>query len=108
MNKLEGKREYYKNGNIQCESYYINGKFHREDEPAYIGYNLNGNVWYKLYYLNGNRHREDGPAIIRYHENGNVWYEEYYLNGRELTKDEWYQRLTTKQKVNLLYGKGNE
>jgi hypothetical protein len=25
-----------------------------------------------------------------------------------LTKEKWYSRLTTKQKVNLLYGKGNE
>jgi antitoxin component YwqK of YwqJK toxin-antitoxin module len=108
MNKLEGKREYYKNGNIQCESHVLNGGFHREGGPAYIRYNENGSIRYECYIINRKHHREDGPAIIRYHENGNVWYEEYYLNGRELTKDEWYQRLTTKQKVNLLYGKGNE
>jgi hypothetical protein len=34
--------------------------------------------------------------------------EEYWINGERLTKDEWYQRLTVKQRVNLLYGKGNE
>jgi antitoxin component YwqK of YwqJK toxin-antitoxin module len=108
MSKTEVEKEYYESGNVYCESYYINGKIHREDGPAYIWYYDNGDVAYKGYYIKGELHREDGPAIIRYHENGNVWHEYYYLNGERLNKEELYQRLTVKQRVNLLYGKGNE
>ena len=80
MSKLEVKRECYKNGNTR----------------------------YEVYYLNGKPHRENGPAYISYYENGNIDYEHYLINGEWLTKEKWYSRLTTKQKVNLLYGKGNE
>jgi antitoxin component YwqK of YwqJK toxin-antitoxin module len=38
------------------------------------------------YYLNGKRHREDGPALIQYNENGNIKSEKYYLNGKKITK----------------------
>jgi antitoxin component YwqK of YwqJK toxin-antitoxin module len=130
---IEVKNKYYDNGNIWIERYYLNGELHRENGPAlihydengnkyrqayyisgnphredYIRYYENGNIIDKSYYLNGKRHREDGPAFIRYHENGNVLYEHYYLNGKVLTKEKWYSKLTTEQKVNLLYGKGNE
>jgi antitoxin component YwqK of YwqJK toxin-antitoxin module len=79
MNNHEVKKYYYKNGSVLIE-----------------------------HHLNGKRHREDGPACIGYYKNGSVSYESYYINGIYLTKEEWYNMLTTKQKVNLLYGKGNE
>ena len=108
MSKTEVEKEYYESGNVYCESYYINGKIHREDGPAYIWYYDNGDVAYKGYYINDLRHREDGPASIGYDKNGSVKYTEYWLNGKLLTMEEWYSKLTTKQKVNLLYGKSNE
>jgi antitoxin component YwqK of YwqJK toxin-antitoxin module len=80
MSNPEVKREYYENGNIK----------------------------YEFYYLNGEPNSEYGPAYISYDENGNVRLEYYYLNGEILTKDELYQRLTEKQRIRLLYGKCNE
>jgi hypothetical protein len=44
----------YPNGS---KSWYLNGKLHRTDGPAYEG--ANGS---KQWYLNGNLHREDGPT----------------------------------------------
>ena len=56
--------------------YYLNGKLHRTDGPAFIW--SNGDI---EYYLNGKRHREDGPAIIR--KDGNM----YYINHINITKE---------------------
>jgi hypothetical protein len=59
------------------QEWFINGKRHRKDGPAYI--ESNGiQVWY----INDNLHREDGPAIIR--QNGT---KEWYLNGKNITKE---------------------
>jgi len=108
MSKPKIKRRFHRNGNIWINEYYLNGNRHRGDGPAYIIYNKNGNVECEYYILNGKRHREDGPAVIWYYENGNIECVYYYLNGESLTKQEWYNLLSTEQKVNLLYGKGNE
>ena len=72
--------EYYENGNISSEHYYLNGKYHREDGPAIISYYLNGQIQSEDYCLNGQYHREDGPAIIFYYRDGKIQYEDYYLN----------------------------
>ena len=108
MSNPDVRRSYYENENVEYEYYILNGKLHREDGPAYISYNENGNIKYECYYLNGKIHREDGPAFICCHENGDIHYKYYYLNGERLSTDEWYCKLTAKQKVNLLYGKDNE
>jgi hypothetical protein len=71
-------------------------------------YHKNGNIYMKKYIWEGGYHREDGPAVIVYDENGNKYRQAYYISGKYLTKEEWYSKLTTKQKVNLLYGKGFE
>ena len=47
------KIDYYKNGNIQCEKYYFNGKLHNENRPAAIYYYENGNKYCEEYYING-------------------------------------------------------
>jgi hypothetical protein len=54
--------------------WYLNGKLHREDGPAYEG--ANGT---KYWYLNDKLHREDGPAIED--ANGN---KRWYLNGKRI------------------------
>jgi len=53
MNKPECK--IYPNGD---KAWYLAGKRHREDGPAFE--RANG---YKAWYLNGKCHREDGPAV---------------------------------------------
>jgi hypothetical protein len=55
----------------RTESWYKDGKLHREDGPAVI-FPSGTQDWY----LNGERHREDGPAVIR--KNGT---QEWWLNG---------------------------
>jgi len=59
----------YVNG---TKKWYLNGKLHREDGPAYE--RSNGT---KIWYLNGKRHREDGPAV-EYPDGTKIW----YLNGK--------------------------
>ena len=108
MSNAEVKKTYHENGNIYSESCYLDGKYHREDGPAFISYFMNGNVCCEFYYIMGERHRESGPAYICYDENGNIHLEEYYINGKVLTREKWYSRLSTEQKVNLLFRKGNE
>jgi antitoxin component YwqK of YwqJK toxin-antitoxin module len=76
------KVDYYEDGKVSYERYYLNDKLHRENGPAFIAYDENGKVYYESYYLNGKRHRENGPAYIAYHENGKVSSENYYLNDK--------------------------
>jgi len=49
------QKNKYSNGN---KHWYLNGKHHRTDGPAYEC--SNGS---KEWYLNGSLHREDGPAV---------------------------------------------
>ena len=74
--------EYYQNGNISSEHYFLDGKRHRVDGPAYIYYSQDGKIQYEEYYLNDKHHREDGPAFISYYEDGKIEHESYYLNGQ--------------------------
>jgi hypothetical protein len=64
------------------KSWYLNGKRHREDGPAFEG--ANGD---KSWYLNGKSHREDGPAV--------EWadgYKAWYLNDERVTEEEHKRR----------------
>jgi hypothetical protein len=84
---------------IGTRRYYVNGKRHREDGPAYE--RANGDrFWYqngqrhrdndlpavdstagsKAWFRNGKLHRDNGPAIE--YSNGT---KEYYLNGERVT-----------------------
>ena len=57
--------------------WYKDGKFHREDGPAYI--KPDGSQYW---FANGKRHREDGPAII--YPDGT---QEWYINNKDITDD---------------------
>ena len=54
------------------KEWFLNGKYHREDGPAWE--HPNGT---KQWWLNGKRHREDGPAYE--HSDG---FKEWFLNGK--------------------------
>ena len=60
-------------------------EWHRNPEigPAYIEYYENGNIHYEQYWVNGEEHRLDSPAYIEYYETGNIRYEEYWVNGKQ-------------------------
>jgi antitoxin component YwqK of YwqJK toxin-antitoxin module len=53
-----------------------------------ISHYLNGKIRNEEYYLNGKRHRTDGPAYIDYYENGQAYRETYWLNGETATKEQ--------------------
>jgi len=86
--KPEKKVNYYKSGKVEYEGYFINGKLHRPDGPAYIGYCESGKIEFEGYYINGEHHCLGGPAVISYHKSGKVDYEWYYVNGKQLTEEQ--------------------
>lgn len=47
-------------------------------------YREDGSIERERWYLNGKEHREDGPAWIEYHEDSSIAWEYWYLNGKEL------------------------
>jgi hypothetical protein len=74
------------------KNWYKNGKRHREDGPAYEGYD-GLKVWYK----DGKKHRLDGPAIE------DVDYKAWYIDGLEYYKDEYFEALTPEQKQKFIW-----
>ena len=77
--KTNIKRNYYSNGQIECEEHYMNDKLHNENGPAKVCYYQNGKIRSESYYINGIKHREDGPQYINYF-NINFKYEHYHYN----------------------------
>lgn len=97
-----------------CKGWYLNGKLHREDGPAF-----ERPTGYKAWYLNGQRHREDGPAV-EYPDGHKVWClngeihredgpaviktngnKAWYLNGEWICEEEFWH-LTNSEKKNEL------
>ena len=94
------------------KSWYLNGKLHREDGPAYEFVNgdkywlLNGRrhrvdgpaceytSGAKFWYLNGNLHREDGPAI-EFVDGSKRW----FLNGIQFSEEEFLRRTSPELQV---------
>jgi len=87
---------------IGDKHWYLHGKLHRTDGPAYEG--TDGD---KLWYFDGKLHREGGPAC-EYADGDKLWYfdgkchrtdgpaiewadgtKEWYLDGKELTQAQW-------------------
>jgi len=87
--KPEHKKYYYESGELWCEEWWLNGKRHRTDGPAFIGYYKSGKLECERWCLNGKIHRIDGPASIDFYESGELYYEEWYLNDKELSKEEF-------------------
>ena len=67
--------------------YYLNGKLHRNDGPAFIGFYNDGLLGLEQYYINGLWYRINGPVIIEYHKNGSIKKEKYYFNSKKHRKD---------------------
>ena len=105
MNYKEYTVKVRENGD---KSWYLNGKFHREDGPA-VECACGSRFWY----LNGDLHREDGPAIED--ANGDkFWYlndllhredgpaiedanggKEWYLNGKKVSEKTFNKRMNS-------------
>jgi antitoxin component YwqK of YwqJK toxin-antitoxin module len=96
-NYIKYEVKVYTNGD---KYWYLNGKLHREDGPAF-----EGSSGEKSWYLNGKPHREDGPAEEL--RSGNKY---WYLNGKLLTEKEFNKRMTptvemTMAQINEALGK---
>ena len=51
--------EYYSNGSVRDESYYINNKLHRDgDKPAVIRYDKKGNILYQQFFKDNECYRK--------------------------------------------------
>ena len=82
---MKPEEEYYSNGNKATERWYLNGKYHREDGPAYKKWFYNSNIRIELWFKYGKRHRENGPAFIIYNQDGSVKESTYFINGIQLS-----------------------
>lgn len=73
----------YNNNKINLQIYKINNNiWHREDGPAYTSYNsTTGNINMEVYYVNGKKHCENNPAYYEYDELGNKTKERWYKHG---------------------------
>jgi hypothetical protein len=74
---------YYINGNINNESWYLNGEKSRItlDKPSEIEYNTNGSKKYEKYTdTNGRVYRENGPSIVNYDPDGTKVREVYFID----------------------------
>jgi len=90
-----------KNGIIVTDNYNDFRKltWHREDGPAYIDYYDNGNIEYEVYYINGKCTRLDGPASIWYDKDGKIKKVEYYIKNKYYTFEEWQKHPLVKAKT---------
>lgn len=79
--------EYYPNGTISKEIYYVGGVRHRLDGPADIEYYLNGSVYSESFVKNGDMDRRDGPARIDYSDDGSIISEAFYIDDHLLGYD---------------------
>jgi len=93
FNEPEVKIDYYPNGQKKSEIWSLNGKYHREDGPAYQKWYKNGQKRYEEWSLNNKYHREDGPAYQTWFENGQKWYELWYLNDKPHSREDWVDQL---------------
>ena len=67
-------------GNIRVQVYYLNGKHHNPNGPAYHRRSDCGKYELVSYWINGVRHRIDGPARMEFIY-PNELYEEHWING---------------------------
>ena len=97
---LEIIRDYYSNGKIRCEEYFLinSRKRYRIDGPAYILYYDDGNVEFEGYFINSQLHREDGPARIWYYQNGKIEHTEYWIDGYEIIYEQQINQIQEKEK----------
>lgn len=103
----------YPNGKPREIKYFVDGKYHRENGPAFLEYDssnrLQTEMWYREdlfyrtdgpaitnykrgkivsqeWYINDKRHSTDGPAIIRYDDKGEISVMSFFIDGKKVTE----------------------
>jgi antitoxin component YwqK of YwqJK toxin-antitoxin module len=59
-----------------------NKLYHREDGPAYIVYRKDGGIQSEEYYIDGKKHRDSEPSFTYYDMDGMIIHKAYYKNGK--------------------------
>ena len=77
------------NGKKWYERYYIHGKRHRLNGPAYTSWHDNGQKRYEGYRINGERHRLNGSAYTSWYSNGQKYCESYYIHDAFQSRKFW-------------------
>ena len=77
--------------NPEDKLWYVNGKIHRDEGPAFVGADGTKEWW-----LNGQRHRTDGPAI-EWANRDKLW----YLNWKHLSEAEFLAATATEVVLTL-------
>ena len=71
------------NGAAICERWELDGVTHRDEGPAVIyRHPETMQPIVEEYWVNGRRHREPEPAVIAYDEDGNFDFGDWYRHGR--------------------------
>ena len=94
MKKVEAKVvwKYYDNGKLEYEAYYIDGKLHNPNGPAYRSWYKNGNLATEECRIDDKYHNPNGPAFHSWYSNGKLVSESYWIGGKQLTKKQFENR----------------
>ena len=68
---LEVKQEFYDNGQIRSEAYFLNNELHNENGFASKYWYEDGRIQEEIYCLNGKRHNENGSAFKYFYTDKN-------------------------------------
>jgi antitoxin component YwqK of YwqJK toxin-antitoxin module len=52
----------------------------------------NGQLWHEEYWIDGELHNTNGPAYRYWDKNGKLTHDEYWVNGEQLTKEQFKNR----------------
>lgn len=63
------RSEWYPNGNLKLDEFYLNGSLHNENGAAYHRYDKNGHLIEEIHYINGEEHNKKGPSHQIWHNN---------------------------------------
>ena len=99
------KQEWYNNGQLSREEYWLNGNWHNPAGPAYREWYDNGQLLIEQYRLNDKLHNPAGPAYRSWRKNGQLKSEKYWLYGEHLTKEQWEKRINNRQGKTVLQHK---
>ena len=78
---MNPERTYYQNGQIETEEWKNeDGELHRIDGPAAREWYDDGQLEREVWYINGTPHRLDGPAVRYWYDDGQLASKSWYIN----------------------------
>lgn len=87
------EERYYPNGQLYSRSYYLGGRLHRKDGPAFELFYNNGALHFYEWRLNGKLHHLDGPAQGTFNENGSCASIAYCIDDKSFSKTEFQRHI---------------